>query len=138
LSLPPARQRRFSNHDSDVDDSIHVRRFLALTLERAGYRVEQAKDGLEALGMLQAGLGVQAVICDIEMPRLDGFGFLARLKAVPPLAHIPVAMLTSRSGHKHRQLALSLGAAAYFPKPYNEQVLLQSLEQLIHSYVPTH
>ncbi len=138
LSLPAARPAAlFKPTILIVDDSIHVRRFLALTLERAGYRVEQAKDGLEALEMLHAGLGVQAVICDIEMPRLDGFGFLARLKAVPPLAHIPVAMLTSRSGHKHRQLALSLGAAAYFAKPYNEQALLQSLEQLIHSYVPT-
>ncbi|WP_421656771.1 hybrid sensor histidine kinase/response regulator [Leptothermofonsia sp. ETS-13] len=137
--LPPSRQETLAKPTIlIVDDSIHVRRFLALTLERAGYRVEQAKDGLDALEQLHAGGEVQAVICDIEMPRLDGFGFLARLKADSQRAKIPVVMLTSRSGPKHRQLALNLGAAAYFSKPYNEQILLRSLEQLIHSYVPTH
>jgi two-component system, chemotaxis family, sensor histidine kinase and response regulator PixL len=110
-----------------VDDSINVRRFLALTLEQAGYRTEQAKDGQDALEKLQANLPVQAVICDIEMPRLDGFGLLTRLKANPSLPKIPIAMLTSRSGEKHRQLAMSLGATAYFSKPYNEQELLQTI-----------
>jgi chemosensory pili system protein ChpA (sensor histidine kinase/response regulator) len=114
-----------------VDDSINIRRFLALTLERAGFRVEQAKDGQDALEKLQKGLSVQAVICDIEMPRLDGYGFLAKVKADPVLEQLPVAMLTSRSGDKHRQLALSLGATAYFSKPYNEQVLLRTLEALV-------
>lgn len=114
-----------------VDDSINIRRFLALTLERAGFRVEQAKDGLDALDKLQRGITVQAVICDIEMPRLDGFGFLTKFKANPAFEAIPVTMLTSRTGDKHRQLAFSLGAAAYFSKPYNEQELLQTLEQLI-------
>lgn len=114
-----------------VDDSINVRRFLALTLERAGYRVEQAKDGQDALEKLQRGLVVQAVVCDIEMPRLDGYGFLAKVKANSALSHIPITMLTSRSGDKHRQLAMNLGAAAYFAKPYNEQSLLRTLEQLI-------
>jgi two-component system, chemotaxis family, sensor histidine kinase and response regulator PixL len=114
-----------------VDDSINVRRFLALTLEKAGYQVAQAKDGQDALDKLSAGLRVQAVVCDIEMPRLDGFGFLARFKSDPTFEQIPVTMLTSRSGDKHRQLAMSLGATAYFSKPYNEQALLQTLEQLI-------
>lgn len=114
-----------------VDDSINVRRFLALTLEKAGYRVEQAKDGQDALERLQNGLRPQAVICDIEMPRLDGYGFLARVKADSALDALPVLMLTSRSGEKHRQLAMSLGAAAYFSKPYNEKMLLRTLQQLI-------
>jgi chemosensory pili system protein ChpA (sensor histidine kinase/response regulator) len=116
-----------------VDDSINVRRFLALTLERAGFRVEQAKDGQDALEKLQRGLNVQAVICDVEMPRLDGFGFLAKVKTEPRLEHLPIAMLTSRGGEKHRQLAFSLGATAYFSKPYNEQLLLRQLDQLIAS-----
>ncbi|HEY9644268.1 MAG TPA: hybrid sensor histidine kinase/response regulator, partial [Coleofasciculaceae cyanobacterium] len=114
-----------------IDDSINVRRLLALTLEKAGYQVAQAKDGQDALDKLSAGLKVQAVICDIEMPRLDGYGFLAKVKASPPLEHIPITMLTSRSGDKHRQLAMSLGASAYFSKPYNEQALLQTLENLV-------
>ncbi|MCU0549536.1 MAG: hybrid sensor histidine kinase/response regulator [Leptolyngbya sp. Prado105] len=116
-----------------VDDSINVRRFLALTLERSGYRVEQAKDGQDAIERLEAGLSVNAVICDIEMPRLDGYGFLAKMRSDHHLAQLPVMMLTSRSGEKHRKLAENLGAAAYFSKPYNEQVLLKTLDSMVKS-----
>ena len=116
-----------------IDDSINVRRFLSMTLEKAGYRVAQAKDGQDAIEQLTSGLLVNAVICDIEMPRLDGFGFLAQVKANPALKHLPITMLTSRSGDKHRQLALRLGASEYFSKPFKEQELLQALNQLIQS-----
>ncbi len=116
-----------------IDDSINVRRFLALTLEKGGYQVEQAKDGQDALEKLESGLRVQAVICDIEMPRVDGYGFLGRVKAHQELKNIPVAMLTSRSSEKHRQLAMQLGAQAYFSKPYNEQELLRTLESIMLS-----
>ncbi len=116
-----------------VDDSINVRRFLALTLEKGGYQVEQAKDGQDALEKLQNGLRVEAVICDIEMPRLDGYGFLGKVNSDVDTKNIPVAMLTSRSSNKHRQLAMQLGARAYFSKPYNEQELLQTLEEIIHN-----
>ena len=116
-----------------VDDSINVRRFLAMTLEKAGYRVEQAKDGQDALEKLQAGIGVQGIICDIEMPRLDGYGFLSRAKGTATYKDIPVIMLTSRSGDKHRQLAMNLGANAYFSKPFKERKLLETLSELIIS-----
>jgi two-component system, chemotaxis family, sensor histidine kinase and response regulator PixL len=114
-----------------VDDSVNVRRFLALTLEKAGFRVEQAKDGQQALEILQTGLPIQAVVCDIEMPRLDGYGFLANLKSIPSAQNLPVVMLTSRSGEKHRKLAFSLGAKAYFSKPFREYDLLQTLNRFI-------
>lgn len=114
-----------------VDDSINVRRFLALTLEKGGYQVEQAKDGQDALEKLQSGLQVQAVICDIEMPRLDGYGFLDRVNTDVEMKNIPIAMLTSRSSNKHRQLAMQLGARAYFSKPYNEQELLRTIDEII-------
>ncbi|MBW4501408.1 MAG: hybrid sensor histidine kinase/response regulator [Scytonema hyalinum WJT4-NPBG1] len=114
-----------------VDDSINVRRFLALTLEKGGYQVEQAKDGQDALDKLQNGLRVQAVICDIEMPRVDGYGFLGRIKSNNDFKDLPIAMLTSRSSDKHRQLAIQLGARAYFSKPYNEQELLKTLDEII-------
>lgn len=114
-----------------VDDSINVRRYLALTLEKGGYQVEQAKDGQDALEKLASGLLIQAVICDIEMPRIDGYTFLERVSADSNLQHIPVAMLTSRSSSKHRELAMKLGAKAYFSKPYNEQELLKKLEEII-------
>ena len=120
-----------------IDDSINVRRLLALTLEKAGYQVAQAKDGQDALDKLIAGLEVEAVVCDVEMPRLDGYGFLAKLKTESEHPHLPVAMLTSRSSQKHRQLALNLGAAAYFTKPYNEQHLLQVLEEMIQPALVT-
>jgi chemosensory pili system protein ChpA (sensor histidine kinase/response regulator) len=116
-----------------IDDSINVRRFLALTLEKAGYEVEQAKDGQDALDKLLGGLEVQAVICDIEMPRLDGYGFLGRVKSSPDFKQLPVAMLTSRSGDKHRRLAMNLGASAYFSKPYKEQDLVRTMKTLVQS-----
>jgi two-component system, chemotaxis family, sensor histidine kinase and response regulator PixL len=114
-----------------VDDSINVRRFVALTLEKSGYLVEQAKDGQEAVEKLQAGLVAQAVICDVEMPRMDGYGFLATVKGLAPFKNIPVLMLTSRSGDKHRKIAMNLGASAYFSKPFKEQELLATLTQLL-------
>ena len=115
-----------------VDDSINVRRFVALTLEKAGYLVEQAKDGQEAIEKLQAGIQAQAVVCDVEMPRMDGYGFLATVKGLASFKHIPVLMLTSRSGDKHRKIAMNLGASAYFSKPFKEQELLATLTQLVN------
>jgi chemosensory pili system protein ChpA (sensor histidine kinase/response regulator) len=116
-----------------VDDSVTVRRFLAMTLEKAGYRVEQAKDGQDALEKLAAGSSPAAVISDIEMPRLDGYGFLAHVRSKPELKRLPIVMLTSRSGDKHRQLAMNLGARAYFSKPFQETALLNTLHSLIHA-----
>lgn len=120
-----------------VDDSINVRRYLALTLEKGGYQVEQAKDGQDGLEKLENGLQVQGVICDIEMPRMDGYSFLERINANRELRDIPVIMLTSRSSNKHRQLAMKLGAKAYFSKPYNEQELLQTLAEIIFQTAET-
>ncbi|MGK7942618.1 MAG: response regulator [Crocosphaera sp.] len=114
-----------------VDDSINVRRYLTLTLEKAGYQVEQAKDGQDAVDKLVAGLSVDGVICDIEMPRLDGYGVLEELKTRSAFESLPIAMLTSRSNDKHRKLAMNLGASAYFSKPYNEQELLYSLKTIL-------
>ena len=114
-----------------VDDSVNVRRYLSLTLEKVGYRVEEAKDGREAVDKLLEGLAVDAVICDIEMPRLDGYGVLEEIKERPEFADLPIAMLTSRSNEKHRKLAMNLGASAYFSKPYNEQELLDELNKLL-------
>lgn len=113
-----------------VDDSIHARQYLATTLERSGYLIEQAKDGREAVDKLFRGLPVEAVICDIEMPRLDGYGVLEELREAPEWSELPILMLTSRSSEKHRKLAMNLGATAYFVKPYNEQELLLSLREL--------
>lgn len=137
LTLPLERSDQ-RNTILIVDDSINVRRFLAMTLEKAGYRVEQAKDGHEAMEKLRKPhtrpqyTKVSAVICDIEMPRLDGFGFLVQSRSDDNCKDIPVVMLTSRSATKHRDLAMRLGASAYFAKPFKDEDLLQTLTQLIH------
>ena len=110
-----------------IDDSVNVRRLLALTLEKAGYAVEQAEDGQAALDKLEAGLAVDGIVCDVEMPRMDGYGFLTKLRSLPTHENIPVTLLTSRSGDKHRQLAMDLGATGYISKPYQESVLLENL-----------
>jgi chemosensory pili system protein ChpA (sensor histidine kinase/response regulator) len=115
-----------------IDDSINVRRFLALTFSQQNYHVEQAKDGQDALEKLQAGIPIQAIICDIEMPRLDGYGFLAHLKSNPKFQNIPVVMLTSRSSEKHRKMAMNLGAVAYFSKPFQEKELLTVIQNFVN------
>jgi two-component system, chemotaxis family, sensor histidine kinase and response regulator PixL len=114
-----------------VDDSAALRRMLALTLEKDGYRVIQARDGQEALSHLQQGSSVQLVICDIEMPNMNGFEFLSQRRQNPEISAIPVVMLTSRNNDKHRRLATHLGATAYFSKPYIEQDLLTALKNLL-------
>ncbi|TYQ25848.1 response regulator [Pseudanabaena sp. UWO311] len=144
IDAPPSKTLTLPSERGDrrvtvliVDDSINVRRFLAMTLEKSGYRVEQAKDGLEAMEKLRKlqtspkSSRVKAVICDIEMPRLDGFGFLVQSRGDDSCKNIPVMMLTSRSGAKHRDLAMRLGASAYFAKPFKDNELLQTLSQLV-------
>ncbi|WP_013321240.1 Hpt domain-containing protein [Gloeothece verrucosa] len=115
-----------------VDDSAALRRTLALTLQKAGYRVMQAKDGREALEQLQHNTNIQLVICDVEMPNMNGFEFLGQRRRYPDLSKIPVAMLTSRSSDKHRQLATHLGASAYFTKPYIEQQFLTAVGNIVN------
>ncbi len=144
IDIPPSKTLTLPSERRDrrvtvlvVDDSINVRRFLVMTLEKSGYRVEQAKDGLEAMEKLRKlqtlpkDSRVSAVICDIEMPRLDGFGFLVQSRSDDNCKNIPVMMLTSRSGTKHRDLAMRLGASAYFAKPFKDNELLQTLSQLV-------
>ncbi|MEP6490125.1 hybrid sensor histidine kinase/response regulator [Microcoleus vaginatus] len=115
-----------------VDDSYTIRQLLSMTLTRARYRVVQAKDGVDALEKLQNGLDCSLAIVDIEMPRMDGFELLRSIRSTERFAKIPVAMLTSRSGEKHRQMAMELGANQYFTKPYSEAQLLQAIPKLIH------
>jgi chemotaxis protein histidine kinase CheA/ActR/RegA family two-component response regulator len=118
-----------------VDDSITVRELLSLTFKRAGYRVEQARDGQEAWDKLRAGLPCDIVFCDIEMPRMDGLEFLSRVQKDASLSKVPVAMLTSRGSDRHRQIASQLGASGYFIKPYLEEALLDAAKRMIKGEV---
>ena len=118
-----------------VDDSITVRELLSSTFNHANFRVEQARDGLEAWEKLRSGLPCDLVFCDVEMPRMDGLEFLSRLQKDPDLQDLPVAMLTSRGAARHRQMAVDLGAKAYFTKPYLEEVLLEAAQRMINGEV---
>ncbi|NER27877.1 MAG: response regulator [Symploca sp. SIO1C4] len=115
-----------------VDDAVTLRRTLAFSLERKGYRVLQAGDGAEALKQLQNNSFVKLVICDIEMPNMNGFEFLKYRRQNSQLSAIPVVMLTSRSNDKHQWLAKHLGANAYFTKPYIEQEFLLEIQNIIN------
>ena len=114
-----------------VDDSITVRELLSLSFSKAGYRVEQARDGQEAWEKLRGGLPCDIVFCDIEMPRMNGLELLSNLQKDPRLASIPVALLTSRGAERHRKMAATLGASGYFTKPYTERDLLSAAERMI-------
>ncbi|MBR8838666.1 MAG: response regulator [Stigonema ocellatum SAG 48.90 = DSM 106950] len=114
-----------------VDDSITVRELLSLTFNKAGYRVEQARDGQEAWDKLRSGLPCDIVFCDIEMPRCDGLELLSRIQKDPNLNELPIAMLTSRGADKHRQMAIQLGASGYFTKPYLEEALLEAATRML-------
>ncbi|HEY9639256.1 MAG TPA: response regulator, partial [Coleofasciculaceae cyanobacterium] len=114
-----------------VDDAITLRQTLTLSLERAGFRVLQARDGWEAIEQLRQSPTVKLVICDVEMPNMNGFEFLSYRRQNPDLSDTPVVMLTSRNNPKHRWLALQLGATDYFSKPYLEQEFLAAIEKII-------
>ncbi|MEB3340050.1 MAG: response regulator [Okeania sp.] len=114
-----------------VDDSITVRELLSMTFSKAGYRVEQARDGQDAWEKLRAGLPCDLVFCDIEMPRMDGFELLSRVKSDSHLEVLPMAMLTSRGAAKHRKMAFDLGAKGYFTKPFIEDKLLEGAVSIL-------
>ena len=118
-----------------VDDSITVRELLSMTFAKAGYRVEQARDGQEAWDKIRSGLLCDIVFCDLEMPRMDGLELLSRVQKDENLAHLPFGMLTSRGAERHRQMAAELGASGYFTKPYLEEVLLDGAARMIKGEV---
>ena len=106
-----------------VDDSITVRRVTQRLLQREGYRVTLAADGLQALERLQ-GERPSVVLSDIEMPRMDGFDLVRNMRGDPRLSGLPVIMITSRIAEKHREHARELGVDHYLGKPYAEDELL--------------
>ena len=106
-----------------VDDSLTVRKVTGRLLERAGYRVVTAKDGVEALERIMDAVP-DLMLADIEMPRMDGFELVRSLRSDPAFRHLPVVMITSRTADKHRSYAAELGVEHYLGKPYDEAELL--------------
>ncbi|MGH8439689.1 MAG: Hpt domain-containing protein, partial [Pseudomonas sp.] len=109
-----------------VDDSVTVRKVTGRLLERHGMNVLTAKDGVDAMTLLQEHRP-DVLLLDIEMPRMDGFEVATQIRHDPALKDLPIIMITSRTGQKHRDRAMSIGVNDYLGKPYQESVLLQSI-----------
>jgi chemosensory pili system protein ChpA (sensor histidine kinase/response regulator) len=112
-----------------VDDSVTVRKVTTRFLEREGYNVITAKDGVEALQILQDHIP-DVMLLDIEMPRMDGFEVAKNIRSSSIWREIPIIMITSRTGQKHRDHALSLGVNTYMGKPFQEEQLLDNIRNL--------
>jgi chemosensory pili system protein ChpA (sensor histidine kinase/response regulator) len=115
-----------------ADDSISVRKFVGRMLEKNGYRAKLAADGLEAAELISQ-VGCHLVVTDLEMPRMTGYELMAQLRQSPATKRIPVMVVTSRAGAKHRDRAMKEGASAFLTKPVQEDQLLAAIEQLIGS-----
>ncbi|HSQ78517.1 MAG TPA: hybrid sensor histidine kinase/response regulator, partial [Nitrospirota bacterium] len=120
-----------------VDDSISIRKYVQRFLDRTGYEVETAPDGMEALNIM-GRIKFDAVITDLEMPVMHGYDLIAEMKRTPALMNIPVVVLTSRAGEKHRQKAIDMGAQDYLVKPFEEQEMLGALKKLLSGAALAH
>ncbi|MEJ1966440.1 MAG: Hpt domain-containing protein [Gammaproteobacteria bacterium] len=116
-----------------VDDSITVRRVTQRLLERNGMRVLTARDGLDAVTLLQDHVP-DIILLDIEMPRMDGYEVAGHVRNDPRLADVPIIMITSRVGEKHRARAIELGVNDYLGKPYQEAQLLDAIAPLVEQH----
>lgn len=113
-----------------VDDSVTVRKVTSRLLERHGMEVLTAKDGIEALEVLQDTVP-DLMLLDIEMPRMDGFEVASQVRHDSRLKELPIIMITSRTGDKHRERAMNIGVNEYLGKPFQEDVLLTTINQLL-------
>jgi chemosensory pili system protein ChpA (sensor histidine kinase/response regulator) len=113
-----------------VDDSLTVRKVTSKHLQKSGYEVMVAKDGVDAVEQLRERIP-DIMLVDIEMPRMDGYELTTRVRGDSQLKHIPIIMITSRAGAKHRQKAFDLGVDVYMSKPYQEDELFKNIETLL-------
>ena len=113
-----------------VDDSITMRKVTGRVLERHNFEVATAKDGIDALERM-ADVIPDLMLLDIEMPRMDGYELATAMKADPRMRDVPIIMITSRTGDKHRQRAMDLGVERYLGKPYQEVELMRNVFELL-------
>ncbi|WP_040405093.1 Hpt domain-containing protein [Ectothiorhodospira sp. PHS-1] len=116
-----------------VDDSITIRKVTARALERQGYHVLTARDGVDALAQLQEQVP-DLMLLDIEMPRMDGFELATHIRNDARLRRLPIIMITSRTGDKHRQRAMEIGVNRYLGKPYQEMDLLTQIREVLDEH----
>ena len=113
-----------------VDDSITVRKVTSRYLSKHAIDVIVAKDGLDAVEQLREHIP-DVMLVDIEMPRMDGYELTSNVRSDPNLKHIPIIMITSRAGSKHRDRAMQLGVNLYMTKPYQEEELLKNINAML-------
>jgi two-component system chemotaxis response regulator CheY len=113
-----------------IDDSTSLRQVVGITLRGAGYDVIEACDGQDALAKL-TGQKIHLMICDVNMPNLDGFGFLKALRGSPGYKFTPVIMLTTEAGEDKKREAQAAGARAWVVKPFKPEQLLHATAKLI-------
>jgi chemosensory pili system protein ChpA (sensor histidine kinase/response regulator) len=113
-----------------VDDSLTVRKITSRHLQKQGMDVMVAKDGLDAVEQLRQQIP-DVMLVDIEMPRMDGYELTTNVRSDPTLRHIPIIMITSRAGAKHKDRAMQLGVDLYMSKPYQEDDLLRGIEAML-------
>lgn len=111
-----------------VDDSGTIRKAIRRILEAMEYAVHEAADGEAALAALEAGESFEAVVCDIDMPVMDGLAFLAAVQARPQLSAPPIIMCTTHISFDKIQTALTLGASEYIMKPFDATIIASKLE----------
>jgi chemosensory pili system protein ChpA (sensor histidine kinase/response regulator) len=125
-----AKSERTTRTVMVVDDSVTVRKVTSRLLERHGFEVVLAKDGLDAITKLE-DIRPDIMLLDIEMPRMDGFEVASLVRHNPNLIGLPIIMITSRTGEKHRERAFQIGVNAYMGKPFQEQQLLETISELL-------
>jgi len=113
-----------------VDDSLTVRKVTSRSLTKQGFEVILAKDGVDAMEKLEETIPAVMLI-DIEMPRMDGYELTNKIRSDPRTADVPIIIITSRAGPRHRQKAMELGANAYLTKPYQEHDLMAHVAEML-------
>jgi chemosensory pili system protein ChpA (sensor histidine kinase/response regulator) len=128
----PAGRARKAISVMVVDDSVSVRRVVSNLIRSAGWQPVAAKDGLEALEIIHSSMHPpDLILADIEMPRMDGYELMSTLQGHEEYQDIPLVVLTSRAGEKHRRKASDLGASEYVVKPYQDETLLETIRHLL-------
>ena len=127
-------QRKARSRDTVmvVDDSITMRRVASKLLERHNYEVVTAKDGVDALAQLE-DVRPDVMLLDIEMPRMDGFELATHMRNEDSYSRIPIIMITSRTGEKHRDRAFEIGITNYMGKPYQEEELIENIQNALRA-----
>jgi chemosensory pili system protein ChpA (sensor histidine kinase/response regulator) len=134
-AVNPLQQPTSTPHIMIVDDSLSVRKSLSLLIEEAGFETLLAKDGLEAIEVMNQKRP-DVMLVDMEMPRMNGLELTAHVRANQTTQNMPIFMITSRTTEKHREQAKSAGVSAYLNKPYQDVELLSLIDKALAGHLP--